>query len=100
MKKIRFLLVSAIVLYILSGCTNRVLRWDYYNEYRFELPFEPISNGRKCGLPYLNTGYSMEQVKGFINEAGYVAKIYQNRDVTTMLISAEKKWVYLLFCSL
>ncbi|MCL2576218.1 MAG: hypothetical protein FWE33_07265 [Defluviitaleaceae bacterium] len=95
MKKIKFLLFVLSLLLILSSCTGIIRTrkmWDYYTEYHFELPFRPSDYAQLGGGGHLwfTADYTMEQMKQFINDMGYVANIYQNGDASTMLISAER----------
>ena len=85
------LMLIIISLFIISGCgpIKDSYIYDYYAEYRFELPFDHTISNATSEL-YFNAEYSIEQMCELINDAGYNADLYNNGNVKTILTSIEK----------
>ncbi len=95
-KKILLSIIFFICIFIFSACGSfKTLKiYDYYREYKFELPFEYDHKSKK-DIIIFDKDLSIEEMSILINEANYNSSVYEFDGLKRMLITVtEDKYVY------
>ena len=83
---IALLLTPLCILSSYGPIKNNRMR-DYYGEYTFVLSFDHGVSNYAGNIIYFDADYSIEQMAGLINEAGYSANLHAVGDTKTIMIS-------------
>lgn len=77
------------IMIIKQGGAQMEFQYDYYTEYKFELPFKHKNTTQSDSL-FFDATFTIEQMTGLINDAGYKARMYDFDNVKRIFITAAQ----------
>jgi len=91
--ELKRLICIALILVLsvsLVGCGENfsTRRSDFHGQYSFELPFDAV--GRIRGHIWFTADYTLDEMRQFIEDAGYEATIHDFEEVRRIFITATR----------